>query len=568
MPMHRSTRGALRRGAAAASALLVASALAQTPAGPAAPAAAAPASRTETLRFDILEFVVTGNTVLSIEAIERAVYPFLGPGRTIDDAEGARKALERAYQDAGFLSVTVELPPQRVGSGELRLVVQEAPVDRLRVTGAQWFLPSQIAEQVPSVAVGSVPNFNDLQSELATVARQTADREVTPVIAAGERPGTMNVELKVQDKAPLNGFVELNSKQSQNSERGRLEVSTSWDNLFQKRHSIGAYWYYSPRRPDDANVLALTYRLPFGDERDAGDSLAISFTRSDSNTPTALGGATVTRGTVFGLRWRDELRPAGPFTHALNWSLTYRDLQDRNVSVAGFGSDAPPLRYPSFGISYELQRSGEVALRQSSLQAGIVFGLGALNQREVDCEGRVVEQFACKRSGARSTFQVVNLGASHREPLGGQWIANVRAQAQFSSGPLVPAEQITLGGVESVRGYYDGEQAGDFAVALRAEVDAPRLYETSGTVLRALAFFDRATLLRKEPLPGEIGRTQMGSVGLGLRLDSRAGLQARLDWAYILFDTRRVESTRAVVPVSGAAAGRDQRWEFSVRQSF
>jgi hemolysin activation/secretion protein len=527
-----------------------------------------PAPRAETLRFDILEFVVAGNTVLPVDAIERAVYPFLGPGKTVDDAENARKALERAYQDAGYLSVTVELPPQRVDSGELRLVVQEAPVARLRITGAQWYLPSQIAAQVPSLAVGSVPNFNDMQAELGTVARQTADREVTPVIAAGEQPGTMSVELQVQDKAPFNGFVELNSKQTQNSERGRLEASASWDNLFQRRHSIGAYWYYAPSRPADANVLALIYRLPFGDAQDAGDSLALNLTRSDSDTPTALGGSTVSRGTTVGLRWRDELRPAGAFTHALNWSITYRHLQDRSVSVAGFSSDAPPLRYPSFGVGYELQRSGPLAGRQSSLQAGIVFGLAPLGKREVDCDGRVVQQFACKRSGAKPAFQVVNLSATHREPFGAQWAAHVRAQAQFSSGPLVPAEQITLGGVDSVRGYYEGEQAGDFALVLRAELDTPRLFEAGGAAVRALAFYDRAALLRKEPLPGEIGRTQMGSVGFGLRLDTRAGLQARLDWAHILFDTRRVDSTRAIVPVSGTSAGRDQRWELSVRQSF
>jgi hemolysin activation/secretion protein len=547
--------GCLRAPAHVAGALLLAAVTAAAQQAPASP------------RFDILEFVVHGNSVLAAEAIERAVYPFLGPQRSADDVEAARRALERAYQEAGYLSVTVDIPRQRVAEagGEVRLQVVEAPVARLRITGARYFLPSLVAAQVPSLAPGSVPNFSDMQAELSELARQSRDREITPVIAGGELPGTMAVELKVQDRLPLAGFVEANSKQAPNTVRGRLEASLSYDNLFQAGHSAGAYWYYSPRRPGEANILSLSYRLPWGG--DPADQLALAFTRSASDIPTALGGTTVTRGSTFGLRWRDALRPAGPFTHALTWSATYRDTRDRNRGVAGFATDAPPLRYPVFGAGYELTRAGETAGRSSTLSAAVNFGLAALGRREVDCAGRRVDQFECKRAGAQPGFQVVNLGASHREPLPARWSFFLRGQAQFSSGPLVPAEQFTAGGVDSVRGYFDGEQTADFALALRAEVDTPRLLELAGGGLVAQLFYDRAALLRKEPLPGEIGRLQMGSFGIGLRLDTPGGLELRADWAQVLYDTRR-PAAGGFEAVTGNAAGRDSRFELSVRQSF
>ncbi len=519
------------------------------------------------LRFDILEFVVHGNTVLAPEAIERVVYPFLGLQRSAADVEDARRALERAYQEAGYLSVTVDVPRQRVAEagGEVRLQVVEAPVARLRITGARYFLPSVVAAQVPSLAAGSVPNFNEMQAELSELARRSRDLEITPVIAGGEVPGTMAVELKVQDRLPLAGFVEANSKQAPNTVRGRLEASVSYDNLFQAGHSAGAYWYYSPRRPSEANILSLSYRLPWGG--DLAHQLALAFTRSASDIPTALGGATVTRGSTFGLRWHDALRPAGPFTHALTWSATYRDTRDRNRDVAGFATDAPPLRYPVFGAAYELTRAGATAGRSSTLSAAVNFGLAALGRREVDCDGRRIDQFECKRSGAAPGFQVVTLGASHREPLPARWSLFLRGQAQFSSGPLVPAEQFTAGGVDSVRGYFDGEQAGDFALVLRAEVGTPRLLEPAGGSLVAQLFYDRAALLRKEPLPGEIGRLHLGSVGVALRLDTPTGLALRADWAQVLFGTRR-PTAGGFEAVSGAAAGRESRFELSVRQSF
>jgi len=61
-------------------------------------------------RFAILEFRVLHNTVLGTRDIERAVYPHLGPNRKIDDVQAARVDLEKAYHDAGYSTVYVDIP--------------------------------------------------------------------------------------------------------------------------------------------------------------------------------------------------------------------------------------------------------------------------------------------------------------------------------------------------------------------------------------------------------------------------------------------------------------------------
>jgi hemolysin activation/secretion protein len=508
-------------------------------------------------RFDILAYVVEGDTVLGTAAIERAVYPFLGPGKTAADAEGARKALEKAYQDAGFLSVNVVLPAQRVDNAhrELRLQVAQAPVDRLRITGAQFSLPSRIREALPSLAPGVVPNFNDMQEELGQLSRASADREITPIIAAADRPGAMNVELKVQDKLPLHYSVELNNKQSQNTRAGRLEASINYDNLFQRGHSIGLNWFYSPYRPREANILSLAYQLPLGGP---GDRLSLSVVHSDSNTPTPLGGATVSRGDTLRLRWRDALPGLDGLDHALAWGITVRSLQDSNQSVAGFTVAAPSLRYPTFNIGYELDLSGpavgDVAGRSTRLQADLTVSLSGLSGRNVDCYGAVQDQFGCKRSGAQPGFQVLGLGLTHREPFGG-WSLNTRLQAQLADAPLIPSEQVVYGGFDSVRGYDEGEQAGDLGAALRLELQTPGWAPRERFALRALAFYDRATVRKLEPLPSEQATAHIASAGLGLTLESSFGLRASLYWAHIL-------------PRGGNTNGRRQRWEFALRQAF
>ena len=49
--------------------------------------------------FDILEYEIHGNTRLSDIDIERAVTPFLGLKKTLNDVESARAALERVRSE-------------------------------------------------------------------------------------------------------------------------------------------------------------------------------------------------------------------------------------------------------------------------------------------------------------------------------------------------------------------------------------------------------------------------------------------------------------------------------------
>ena len=75
-------------------------------------------------KLDILEFQLEGATALSETEAENAIRGFLGPGRNLEDIESARLALEKAYSDKGYPSVSVSIPPQTVREGVVRLIVR------------------------------------------------------------------------------------------------------------------------------------------------------------------------------------------------------------------------------------------------------------------------------------------------------------------------------------------------------------------------------------------------------------------------------------------------------------
>lgn len=152
-------------------------------------------------RVNINEYIVRGNTVLQARDIERAVYPYLGPDRTLADIESAREALQTIYQEQGYQSVYVDLPEQQVADGIVFLQVSETKIGRVRVVGAQHYSPLTIRDEVPALQEGQVPNFNQAQAEL-TGLNKGAGRQVVPLVKEGRLPGTMDVDLKVEDKSP------------------------------------------------------------------------------------------------------------------------------------------------------------------------------------------------------------------------------------------------------------------------------------------------------------------------------------------------------------------------------
>lgn len=104
---------------------------------------AEPASETppETL-LNVREYRVRGSKLLGPDEIGAAVYPYLGPYRSVKDIDEARAALEKAYKDKGYQTVVVDVPEQSGRGGIIFLEVVENQVGRLRVRGSRYFSPA------------------------------------------------------------------------------------------------------------------------------------------------------------------------------------------------------------------------------------------------------------------------------------------------------------------------------------------------------------------------------------------------------------------------------------------
>jgi hemolysin activation/secretion protein len=464
-----------------------------------APQTLSPPPRT----FDVEAYDIDGNKLLEEIEVERAVYPFLGPGRTGADIDHARDALEKAYHDKGYQSVVVEIPAQSVSDNIVRLHVIEAPVGRLRVTGSRYHSLDVIRKEASAFQEGQVPNINEAQKELDELNRRP-DRRVSPVLTAGTVPGTVDVNLKVDDNLPLHASLEFTNDHSPDTDPLRLTATTHYDNLWQAGHSVSFTYSVAPQDVSQSEIFAGSYLAPF-----ANTPWSLLVYGYDSNSNVAsLGGTTVLgKGYAIGTRGVLQLPAKGDLAQSVSFGLDFKNfIQD----VTFGGATTPvPIEYWPINAVYTLQRDG----RGSSTKATLGFTAGLPL-------GSNTATFDHARANAKPTFVHLNLDVTQTESLGGGVEAALRVSAQVANEPLVSNEQFAIGGLASVRGYLQSEEVGDDGFTGSLEVRSPIIAPKFAPFLDSLRFYifsDGGTVTILDPAPGVEQYFALASAGVGMR---------------------------------------------------
>jgi hemolysin activation/secretion protein len=471
--------------------------------------AAAPASART---FDVEAYDVDGARLLGVEDVEDAVYPYLGPGRTTGDIEKARAALEKAYRDRGYSTVVVNLPEQTVADNIVRLHVVEATVGRLRVTGSRYFSPEAIKREAAAFKEGQAPNINLAQAEVAELNRDP-DRRVTPVLRAGVVPGTVDVDLTVNDTLPLHGSVELNNDHNQYTAPLRTYASLTYDNLFQLDHSATFTYGVAPQDRANEEIFAGSYLAPFAN---TPVSLLISGYRSNSNVAT-LGGATVLGdGYSGGFRVVVQLPHVADLIQSVSIGIDYRNFNENIFQAtapdqAAIAPTRAPVRYMPIVATYSVQHNTDKATTSATLSVTTgVLGLGS------ETAG-----FEYARANARPDFVHVNVDFTQTETLWRGFTASQHLVGQIADGPVVSSEELAGGGFTSVRGYLQSEAIGDEGLTGQLELVAPTLKSHETRVfdlLRFYGFVDGGSIWILQPLIDQQKYFALASAGAGVRM--------------------------------------------------
>ncbi|MEA3390687.1 MAG: ShlB/FhaC/HecB family hemolysin secretion/activation protein [Pseudomonadota bacterium] len=455
-------------------------------------------------RFDVRAIQVKGNTILPPAEVEDIVYPFMGPEKSPDDIEAARAALQKAFEERGYATVSVFIPEQSVESGIIRLEVLPQTIGAVEVAGGRRTSRDWVLSRAPSLTPGATPNFTDVQRDIVAL-NQSADRRVTPEVKAGVAPGTVDVVLNVEDNSPFHGSVEVNNFSSAATTDTRVSATLRYDDMWGRGDSLSVSAQTAPERTEDGTVFSANYLARIGSSQ-----LLLYYVHSDSDIAVIGGTSVIGKGDLGGVRFIVPLGQSEGFYHSLTAGFDYKNFQE-DVTL-GADRDSAPIEYLPFTLGWRGDWTADKI--KSNLSLTTVFGIRGL--------GDGLERFDYKRFGAKPNFFVLKGEAGSTADIWGGMQLSLRATGQWSPDPLISNEGFSLGGMDTVRGYYESEALGDWGVATQTELRSPELAGLLGggflNELRVLAFVDSGIGGIHRPLLGQDDEFRLMSVGLGGRI--------------------------------------------------
>ena len=193
------------------------------------------------------------------------------------------------------------------------------------------------------------------------------------------------------------------------------------------------------------------------------------------------------------------------------------------------GADGPesintPISYLPFMVQYSGNVRGEESL--ASFDLGLHFSIRGL--------GNDQDEFENKRFLAKANYMYLTGNAKYQQNLPEGMELVTRFSGQVADSPLISNEQFSIGGDESVRGYFETQALGDHGVFGSVELYSPPLASEWEFVnnLKALAFVDIAKSWIQKPLAGNSKGDFISGAGLGLRFQMWDYLNGMLDLGF------------------------------------
>ncbi len=302
-------------------------------------------------KLAVHRYEVRGNTVLTESVMEGLFRAHTGTNLGISEIVQAASDLQMEYRRRGFPTISVALPPQQITNGVVQVQVTEGQLAEIKVTGNRHFSSDNVARALPSLRTNTLLNSHVFQAELDR-ANGSRDRQIFPQIEPGPETNTSAIVLEVKDRFPLHGRLDLNNIVTPGSPEFRLNVNASYDNLWQREHSIGLQYGFSPfsykpaaapglepnfvEAPTVANY-SLFYRAPLSGARAVTDEVSSEPKRYGYNEATRRFELPPTSGraelSAYASRSSTDLTTRGPISTVVDTALLRIDNQIATRSV-------------------------------------------------------------------------------------------------------------------------------------------------------------------------------------------------------------------------------------------
>lgn len=465
-------------------------------------------------KIKVKKVEVLGSTVFSAEELTKVFAPFVGKEVTFEQLLEIRTAVTDLYTRNGYTTSGAFLPPQDVSDGSIKIQVVEGELERIEVQGLNRLQKSYVRSRIAAAA--KIPiNIRRLESALQLLQLDPLFSRVQAELTAGTVPESNILILNLKEAPPLSAALIVDNHDSPSVGSTRGTAVLSHNNLL----GLGDRALAEVAIAEGVEDYNISYALPVNARNGT-----LNFRYENGNSriieqpfaPLDINGETQT----YSLGFRQPLIRTPTTEFALSLSGDLRRSQTYILDDEPFSFTIGPEKGESrvsairFSQDWVNRSANRVLAARSQFSLGLDIFDATVNDTGTD--GRFFSWL-----GQFQWVQALN------ERKDATLIASTAAQLTGDS--LLPLEQFSIGGVDTVRGYRANQRVGDSGIFGSVEVRLPLIRDSDGFGLLQIAPFLDAGTIWNNNSDAIASSNTLVSIGLGLHWQN-SRLSARLDW--------------------------------------
>lgn len=463
----------------------------------------------------IKEIIFQGNTVFSDEELEKLIAPFIGKEIFFSDLLQLTNTVTNYYVDKGYINSGAYLPIRenqslKIDDAVVTIGIVEGQIEEINIIGSDR-LHNYIRARIPQ----PILNNKRLLSALQLLQQDPLLAKISASLKEGTTSDQAVLNIYVTPRQEFKANVTLDNYRSPatGSLQRRLELEQT--NLL----GLGDTLSIGYRNTDGSNALTASYSIPLNSQNGTIGFSYANISNSIIEQPfTALD--IVSHARLYELTYRQPLLRQASATSAQEFAigLTASRLESesslQNIPFPISAGADPNGRTQVSAIRFFQDWSDRSTVSSLFVRSQFSWGLDAFNStiNTNPPDGRffrwVGETTWLRRLGDTSLL--------------------MRTRLQVADRPLPSLEQLSIGGINTVRGYRQDTFITDNGFLLSTELRIPT-WRNATKELQIIPFIDFGTTWNNSTSDISSTSGSLSSVGLGIEYSS-SRFNARLDW--------------------------------------
>ncbi len=470
----------------------------------------------------IKQVQLIGNTVLPPEAIAEILAPLQGKSITPEQVKTAAEAITQLYINNGYVTSLAQFDstnPQSIVNGVAQIKAIEGQIERIDVVGNIQTNPDYVRSRI-SLGVSNPLNANRIEDQLRLLKADPLFRNVSSSLKPSNEAGKSLLIVQVEEANQFGGSISFDNYSPVAVGSERIGAALTYRNLTGLGDLLSASYYRSTT--GGSNLYDFSYSIPVNP---MNGTVAIRYAPNNYRITDSAFAALNIRGAnnLYDIVYRQPLIRNPREELALSLGFAYQTGQTflfENLAVPfGIGPDANGISTTSvfrFGQDYTLRDADG----GWSLRSQFNLGTGLFNATFVTTPNAGFFSW----TGQAQRVQV----------LGADALFITSLDTQLSANPLLPSQQFTIGGGQSLRGFRQNARSGDNGIRLSLETRliTMRDQQTKRSLLQIAPFVDLGAIWNSgsNPTPS-LSQNFLAAAGLGVIIEPIERFIIRLDAA-------------------------------------